>query len=215
MDYIIISTKRDNNPANFVHNYNDLNKLKMKRIRDIIKKYGIAEIHEERLFKKDLIYGIIQHEGMSVGCKQTELNLNVDGFSKSYFIETKNNLIKKHKVKKYGVKTVDNLELYYIYNYLFLDWKPLTEELIVESENKNDKTRFIITDCICKDRLSLFNDMRRCHKAICFIESLNLFLKIKYLLPSFDNNNDIVTNMCNVYFNISLRNVSNIRCKLQ
>jgi len=217
MSNIIISTKRDDNLSNFVHTSTDLKKLKMNELRDIIKKYGINEVHERRLLKLDLIFGIIKHEELSAGGKQTELNLNVNGFSKSYFIETKNNLIqiKKHKVKKYGVKTVDNLEFYYIFNYLFIDWESEGQKLIIENENENDKTRFIITDCICKDRLSLFDDMRRCHKAICFIESLNLFLKVKSLLPLFDNNNDIVINICNVYFKISLRNVSNIRCKLQ
>jgi hypothetical protein len=215
MNTLIISTKRDHDSINFGKNWDELKKLKMNQIQDLIKKYGITEIHDRKILKENLIYGIVIYQKMSQGGKQTKIELNIDGFSKTYFIETKNNLVlvRKAKIKKMDIKNSNNIELYIIYNYLFDGYKSHTKEFYVEKEN--DKTRFRTSDCICKDRSTLFDDMELCHKAMCFIESLHFYFKIRHLLCLFDNNNDIIKNICFVYFERTLRNVSDIRCHFQ
>lgn len=215
MNTLIISTERDHNSINFGKSWKELDKLKMNHIHDIIKQYGITETHGRKILKSDLIYGIVLYQKILLGGKQTKIELNIDGACKEFFIETKNNLflVKKAKIKKMDIKKTDYLELYIIYNDLFDTVTSHTKEFRVEKENC--KTRFRTTDCICKDRLKLFDDMELCHKAICFIESLYFYLKIRYLLTLFDNNDDIIKNICFIYFERTLRNVSDIRCNFQ
>ena len=67
--------------------------LKINQINEIIKKYCITEKHEHELSKMNLINGIVLHEKMMFGGKQTKLEINIDNKIKSYYIETKNNMI--------------------------------------------------------------------------------------------------------------------------
>jgi hypothetical protein len=44
-----------------------------------------------------------------------------------------------------------------------------------------------------------------------FIESRNFYFKVKNLLDSFNGINDIIRNICFVYFERTLNNISNIK----
>lgn len=214
MTELIISTKRDHDLNFNKRRKIELNKLKMDQIHNLIKKYGITEIHERKILKAKLIDGIILYEKMSLGGKQTQLEINIDGEIKSYFVETNNNLIlvKKMNTKNMGIINTDDTEIYDIYNYLF---EPsISHKQIYRVDNKNEKTRFRFNDCICKNKSSILEDVEICHKAICFIDSFYFYLKIKYLSGAFNEINDIIRNICFIYFDRTLQNVSNIRCKL-
>ena len=110
---IIISTKRDYDAKiNGLTRVIKLNRLKITEITEIIKQYGITETHKHELSKMDLIKGIVLYEKMSLGGKQTKLEINIYNKIKTYFIETKNNLILVKKINK------NNIYLYNVYNYL-------------------------------------------------------------------------------------------------
>src|SRR5436190_1513459 len=101
--------------------------------------------------------------------------------------------------------------MYYIHNYFFSKGLSNTEAFYKE----DGKTQFGWEGYMCQDNLSLSKDIKRCHKAIIFIESLYFYIKVKYLLSEFNGVNDIIKNICFIYFERSFPKVANIRCKLQ
>lgn len=211
MDDIIISNKRDHDSqVDKKNRIKELKELKIDDLKEIIEKYKITKIYEWNPTRTALIDGIILYEKISLGGKQTELKINIDNKIQSYFIKTSHNLILVKKIKNIN----DNIDTYGVYRYPFTQNILSTRTILIKKKN-NDKTQFRFKDCPCKNLQSLINDLEMCHKAINFIESLYFFLKIRYLLCLFNNNNDIIRNICFIYFERILQNVSNIRCKLQ
>jgi hypothetical protein len=78
-----------------------------------------------------------------------------------------------------------------------------------------NKGRFSHDNRILQKDTNLYNDMKLCRESILFIEFLNLYLKVKYLLCLFDGINDIIRNICYVYFENTISNISDLKYKLQ
>lgn len=241
MDEIIISAKRD-------HSFDErkrereLNKLKLLELQEVMEQYGFLEVYELKLTRAILIYTIILYEKMLLGGKQTEIKVYLDNDFKSYFVETKSNLIMVIKSR-----IIDDLQMYYINNDIFKQEKidkdckkyigyTLKElrtgriikdintiingfikpdDMTYHMINENNDIPYGFSGCNCGDNTSLVKDIDSCCKAMVFIESLHFFLEVKRLLHLFDNNHDIIRNICLIYFDRTLKNISAIRCKLQ
>ena len=190
----------------------ELNKLKVKELCDLVEHYNIKETYEGKILKSDYINGIILYEEMLLGYKQTEIKIYVDGKHKSYFVETKNNLIMVTKLICKG-----DIQIYNINNNPLVQ-RPFSRIIGAKTyyaEKVNGKIPFGWYGFLPKDILSLSNDIEICSKVIFFLESWYFYLKAKYLLCLFDGINDIIRNICFIYIERTLGNLFNIRCKLQ
>ena len=130
--------------------------------------------------------------------------MNINNEKKGYFIETKNNFAIVTR------KNINNIQIYDVQKGLF-DFNTYTKFCYKE---ENGKDRFGWEGYLGEDNLNLSKDIKRCHKAMTFIESLYFYYKVKYLTFLFNEINDIIRNICLVYFERTLLNIYNIRCKL-
>ena len=203
-ELIIISKTRDHDcPIRTKKRLIELNKLNVNELDKIVQQCGIKKYNLKlgNITKKDLINGIILHEKMLLGDKQTELTIKIDNQNKSYFIKTINKFILVTK------KNIDYKEFYNIkYNLCCIN---------SSTEILYDDGRFSCKEHILQNLTNLYNDMNICRKAIIFIESYYFYLKVKYLLDKFIGINDIVLNICFVYFKRSLKNISDVNCKFE
>lgn len=202
-DLIIISRKKSNDcPIRTQKRLTELKKLNFKELEKIIDGYGIITHRLVRgiITKEILIKGIISHE-ILLENKLTEIIINIDNQNKSYFIKTIRNFVSVTK------RYLDDNEIYII-NFNLCSAHSSMEILY-------NKGRFSYDNHILNKHANLYNDMELCRKATLFIESLNFYLKVKYLLYAFDGINDIIINICFVYFERTLSNISNIKYILQ
>ena len=210
-ELIVISETRDHDcQVRTKKRLTELKKLKIYEVEKIIENYGIIKWNVnpgENVTKEHLISGIILHEKMSLGNKQTQLIINIDNQNKSYFIETANKFILVTK------KNIDNREIYNIRNNL----RSKNSYSEIFYTQKDGKGQFGWKGFMKADSLSLVKDIKICRKAIIFIESYHFYLKVKCLLHVFNVNgiDDIIRNICFVYFERTLSNVSDIRCRLE
>ena len=218
MTHIMISRRADNQSKIDERIKSiELNKLKMNELRNIIQQYGITETQERKVRKADLINGIISYERTFMKGKQTSISMIIDKRLKEYFVETVNNLLCVSKVDKEEYIT-QNLheERYFINNRFFSQIITLNHKTFYEAKINGKRIigKIDEEEELYKDELFLLNDIKICRKVIFYIESLHFYLKVKYLLRVFDNNNDIIRNICLVYFERTLCNVSDLRCKI-
>ena len=203
-ELIMISKTRDHVcPIRTNKRLIELKKLKFDELEKIVQRHDIKKYHLTHtgiLTREYLINGIISHENMLLGKKQTEIIID----SKSYFIETISKFILITK------KNADNKEIYNIKNNLC---SPTSSTEISYSE----KTLFSFCNHILQKSTNWYDDMKICRKAILFIESYHLYLKIKLLLYVFNENeiNDIIRNICLIYFERTLLGVYNVRCRFE
>lgn len=203
-DLIRISQTRDHDcPIRTQKRLTELKKLNFKELEKIIEKYGIIRYRMiyGTLTKEILIQGIISHEQILLGNKQTKIIINIDNQNKSYFIETISKFLSVTKT------TIENEEFYNIKNNLC--------SAISEYKILYEKGRFSFNNHILQKHTNLYNDMKLCRKAMLFIESLHFYFKVKYLSYLFDGINDIITNICFIYFERTITNISNLKCILQ
>ena len=214
-ELIIISRTRDHDcPNQTKKRLTELKKLKSYEIDKIIYKYSISKWNMVANFGPsltgdDYINGIILHEKMLLGGKQTEILINIGNQTKSYFIKTISKFI---SVTKGNMPHFDRKEFYDIkFDLCSSD----SRARVFCEENE----RFSCQKHILQINTNFYKDVEVCHRAIIFIESFYFYLKVKYLLDLFDGVFDIIRNICFVYFekaplNVS-SNVSNLRCKFE
>ena len=111
---------------------------------------------------------------------------------------------------------VDNVQIYSVSNDLYIQRLHIRElnPRIYYVEKVTSKASLGWEGYMRQDRLSLSNDIEICSKAIFFLESWHFYLKVKDLLRLFSYNNDIIHYICFIYFQRTIGNLSNIRCKL-
>lgn len=205
-DQITISYTRENNDdITSKKRLTQLKKLKVADINNIISEYNIKlrNINSGVKANKDvLINSIILHEKMLLFGRQTEITYN----NKSYWIQTKNNLI---SIKK---ETSIANDIYNVSVNLCSDipnMEVLFDKIKKQLTFKGNKNNLEIY-------LSILNDVKLCRKALVFMESLDFCFKIYLYMSIYDENgiNDIKRNICLVYLEKTLRGCKNIRCKL-
>lgn len=177
----------------------ELKKLNFKELEKIIERYNIIthRLIYGTLTRELLIKGIISHE-ILLENKQTEIIINIDNQNKSYFIKTISNFV-----------SVTKRHLAEIYNINFnLCSASLSMEILY------NKGRFSHDNHILQKDTNLYNDIKLCREVMIFIESLNFYIKVKYLLYAFDGINDIINNICFVYFENTISNISDLKYKL-
>lgn len=209
LELIVISQTRDHDcEIRTKKRLTELKKLSFNELEIIIDQYYIKRynLKQGNLVKEDLINGIILHEKMLLGNKQTEMIINIDNKAKSYFIETANKFVLVTK------KNLNNREIYNVKNNL-CSTIMYTEILC---EKKEWKAKFLGKTLTKADNLSILKDIKVCRKAIMFVESFHFYLKVRCLLHVFDTNgiDDIIRNICFVYFERTLSDITEIRCRL-
>lgn len=180
----------------------ELKKLNFKELEKIIDGYGIIthRLFQGILTKELLTKGIISHE-ILLGNKQTEIIINIDNQNKSYFIKTISKYISVTKIN------INNKETYMIINNL------CSPNSYTEILYENGK--FSFDNHILQKHTNLYNDIKLCRETMLFIESRHFYFKVKYLLYAFNGINDIIKNICFVYFERTLSNISDIKYILQ
>ena len=202
-ELIFISKSRDNDCSiRIKKRLTELNELKVAEINKILEMSGIIN-PEKNSTKENSINDIVLHEKMLLGNKKTQIMITIDNKIKTYFVETSNNfnLITR--------KIIDNKEIYNVRNNL--SYTKTHTEIIYE---KKDKEEFRWKGFPNEDNLSLIKDVRLCGKAMMFIDSYHFYLKVKYLSFISNEFHDIIKNICFVYFERTLANISDLRCKL-
>lgn len=200
MSYTIISRTIDC-PIETNKRLTELNQLNFKELEQIVVRCGIQRyrlnIGGGLLTKDHLINGIILYENIYSGNKPTEIIINIDNQNKSYFINTISKFVEITK------KTIENKEIYNIKNNI--TYPSSSTEISYENQ------RFSFHNHILQKHTNLYNDIKLCREAMLFIESRNFYFKVKNLLDSFKGINDIIRNICFVYFERTLNNISNIK----
>jgi len=206
-DTIIISEKRDYD--NQVWNDKrliQLTALKVEELNRLLEIYGIIKWNinnRKDSTKENLINAILLYETMSLGGKQTQIMISIDDTYKTYYVQTICNFILVTK------RHIGYEEIYTIKNNL--------SSLNANSEIIYDKGRFHMKSLNSENVINIYNDIKACRKAILFIESYHFYLKVLYLKYVFNEYeiNDIIRNICFVYFERTLVGTLNIKCKLE